>query len=69
MGKYILGERVRMSAHNHDTEQCAKVRITMVLSSAHNHGHEQCAGVRKNGGCATIYYVYVYVRTPPSGGR
>lgn len=56
MGKYISGERVRMSAHNHDIEQCAKVRITMVMSREHNHGGEQCAGVRKKGGCATIPY-------------
>ena len=52
----------------------------MILSSAQNHnfydnahsaqnhcfyGREQCA----KRGCATIYYVYMYVRTPPSGGR
>jgi hypothetical protein len=52
----------------------------MIQSSAQNHifyndvhgaqnhyfyGCEQCA---KMGG-ATIYYVYMYVRTPPSGGR
>lgn len=53
----------------------------MIQSSAQNHifyndvhgaqnhyfyGCEQCA---KMVGCATIYYVYMYVRTPPSGGR
>ena len=53
----------------------------MIQSSAQNHifyndvhgaqnhyfyGCEQCA---KRGGGATIYYVYMYVRTPPSGGR
>ena len=52
----------------------------MIQSSAQNHifyddvhgaqnhyfyGCEQCAKM----GCATIYYVYMYVRTPPSGGR
>ena len=31
--------------------------VFMVVSSA------------QKGGCATIYYVYMYVRTPPSGGR
>lgn len=69
MEKHTSGERVHMSAHNHNNKQCAKVYIIMVMSSVHNHGCEQCAGVRKNGGCATIYYVYMYVRTPPSGGR
>ena len=53
----------------------------MIQSSAQNHifyddvhgaqnhyfyGCEQCANM---GGGATIYYVYMYVRTPPSGGR
>ena len=59
MGKYISGERVRMSAHNHDTEQCAKMRITMVMSREHNHGREQCAGVRKKGGAQLYLTVYV----------
>lgn len=54
----------------------------MIQSSAQNHifyddvhgaqnhyfyGCEQCA--KMGGGGATIYYVYMYVRTPPSGGR
>lgn len=67
MGKYISGERVRMSAHNHDSEQCAKVRKTMMLSSAHNHGHEQCAGVRKKGG-AQPYTTYMCMCAPHLAG-
>lgn len=48
------------SAQNHD--------FCGLEHGAHNHknhGREQCA---KKGG-ATIYYVYMVVRTPPSGGR
>ena len=64
----------------HQEKGCAGVLATMIQSSAQNHifyddvhgaqnhyfyGCEQCA---KMGGGATIYYVYMYVRTPPSGG-
>lgn len=41
----------------------------MIQSSAQNHiFYDDVHGAQKWGG-ATIYYVYMYVRTPPSGGR
>lgn len=42
----------------------------MIQSSAQNHiFYNDVHGAQKWGGGATIYYVYMYVRTPPSGGR